>query len=329
MTDLYPEQTKLIARACARLGLAFHDLDEGRGYLFAISDGKTRIVSGTGSVCAYPLNASPAFAVSRDKAHTNAVLTAAGVAHVPGKLYFVTERHAALRPPGREIVDAIREFPDEPRFCKPNAGARGDFAEAIASRKNFISYIERVKSRYEAILVQPVVEGDEYRVFCLDGEAVFATLKSDFTLTGDGASGVGQLLARHNAAAKSDSISPIDEENFLNYLRTRGGIARDHVPETGARVSVPGRRNLSAGGDVRSFTTDVPRPLAELAVAATQAITLRVSGVDIFDLSPGRDLSDLAVLEVNGNPAIATLSRIGREDLAEAIWCKILLAAFR
>lgn len=329
MADLYPEQTRQIARVCAQLGLEFRDLDEGRGYLFSVSDGKRRFVSGTGSVSVYPLNAAPAFAVSRDKAHTNAALAGAGIAHVPGKLYFVTEHRAALRSPGREIEDALREFPDRPSFCKPNTGARGDFAEVIASKQAFAGYIERVKRRYDAVLVQPVVEGDEYRVFCLDGEAVFATLKSDFALHGDGASTMRDLIRRHNETTKSDSISPLDEHNFLHYLRANHDIVADRVLAAGEKLVLPGRRNLSAGGDVRGFTTTVPRRLAELAVAATEALSLRVSGVDVFDVSPRRDLSDLAVLEVNGNPAIATLSKIGREDLVDQIWTKILRAYFR
>lgn len=327
--DLYPEQTKQIARACENLGLEFRDLDAGRGYLLRVSDGTRHFVSGTGSVCAYPLNAAPAFAVSRDKAHTNSVLAAEGIAHIPGKLYFVTERHAALRGPGREIEDALREFPREPRFCKPNTGARGDFAEVIADTTALAGYLERVKHRYDAVLIQPVVDGDEYRVFCLDGEAVFATLKSHFMLSGDGTSTVRELLGRHNDDAESDGISPIDEENFLRYLRLHHDIAPDLVPAKGESLALPGRRNLSAGGDVSSFTTEVPPALARLAVAATKALSLRVSGVDVFDLSPRRDLSELAVLEVNGNPAIATLSRIGREDLAHTIWTKVLAAYFR
>jgi glutathione synthase/RimK-type ligase-like ATP-grasp enzyme len=81
---------------------------------------------------------------------------------------------------------------------------------------------------------------------------------------------------------------------------------------------------LSAGGGIAGFSTDVPAPLAEIACRATDALGLRVSGVDIFDVSPMRDLSNLTVIEVNGNPSIASLSRIGRDDLVDRIWRTVI-----
>jgi glutathione synthase/RimK-type ligase-like ATP-grasp enzyme len=329
--DYYPEQTKLVRRACARLGLRFRDLDNGGGYLFSVSDGRHEMLAGTGSIPAYALNEAPAYGVSRDKAHTNAVLALHGVAHVPGDLYFLTERYAALRPKGRELADAVAAFArmEEPKFVKPNDGARGDLAEVIASPEAFARYVPRVAAHYDAILVQPVVEGDEYRVFCIDDRAVFATLKTDLELTGDGTSTLAALLRRHNSSMKSYSVSPLDEGGFLEYVRARLKLDAQFVPSKGQRVIVPGRRNLSAGGGVRGFWDQVPAPLAALALAATRAVSLRVSGVDIFELSPARDLSQLAVLEVNGNPSIATLGQIGRDDVADDIWTTVLSTWFR
>lgn len=89
-----------------------------------------------------------------------------------------------------------------------------------------------------------------------------------------------------------------------------------------------GRRNLSAGSDVEEFTTDIPAALAETALRAAKAVGLRVAGVDIFDISPARDLSSLVIIEVNGNPAIASLEGLGRDDLIDRIWRTILTRTF-
>lgn len=326
----YPSQTRFVARACAALGLRFTDLDNGGGYLFAVSDGTHEFVSGGGAICTYPLNSAPAFGISRDKHHTNAVLGRARLAVIPGQLFFLRPETAKLREPGRERSDALAAFAQasKPLFCKPNQGSRGDFAEIVPDETAFRDYLERVTSRHDAILLQPVLAGVEYRVFCLDGEAIFATRKAEFRLKGDGETSLRQLLRARNRVFEGTGVSAIAEENALAALVVRHGLTGDHVPAKGETIVLPGRRNLSAGSDVEDFTTTVPERLADIALRAARAIGLRVAGIDIFDLSPARDLSQLIVIEANGNPAMASLSAVGRDDVIDHIWQTILTRIF-
>jgi glutathione synthase/RimK-type ligase-like ATP-grasp enzyme len=326
----YPAQTRYIARACAKLGFSFTDLDNGGGYLFVISDGAHEIVSGAGGICAFPLNAAPAFGISKDKYHTNAVLKRAGLPVIESALFFLTPEYAKLREPGREIEDAIAAFDRMPKpvFAKPNQGARGNFAEVVTDAAAFRDYLERVRARFDTVLLQPVVDGSEHRVFCLDDRAVFATRKADFSLEGDGCAPLVELIRTHNANLKGTGISTVDEKATLAAIAARHGLDGADVPANGERIILPGRRNLSAGSDVADFTTDVPQRLADVALKAMKAIGLRVAGVDVFDVSPARDLSDLVVIEVNGNPGMQSLEAIGRDDLIDDIWSTILTRTF-
>jgi glutathione synthase/RimK-type ligase-like ATP-grasp enzyme len=237
---------------------------------------------------------------------------------------------AKLREPGRERADALTAFAQmaHPVFCKPNQGSRGDFAEIVADLPAFRDYIERVAARYDAILLQPVLDGAEYRIFCLDGDAFFATRKADFAIVGDGARSIADLLNEHSEAFTGVGVSPPDMKNILSAAALRHGVSSDHVLGKGERLVLPGRRNLSAGGDVADFTTDVLPALASLALAATKALGLRVAGIDIFDVSESRDLSNLIVIEVNGNPGIQSLEAIGRDDLIDRIWQTVLTRYF-
>ena len=320
MASAYPDQTRLIAKACAALGLEFADLDNGGGYLFSVRKGGREFVGGGGGITPYPLNRAAAVQVARDKAHANTVLARTGLPVIESRLFFVHERRIGLRGPGREIADAVAaiEAAGGPVFCKPNAGSGGDFAEIIAGAEAFLAYVERVRVHHEAVLIQPVIEGEEHRVFCLDGRAVFATRKAEAVLVGDGTSDLAALLARANAGLAGSGVSPTPPAALSDAAR---------VPAAGERVIMPGRRNLASGGSAE-VTTDVPAALAQIAVEACAAIGLRVGGVDLFDRSAGRDLSDLIVVEVNGNPGMASLLQAGREDLAEAIWRDILRLHF-
>jgi len=326
----YPAQTRYIARACAKLGYRFTDLDKGGGYLFAISDGKHEIVSGAGPICSFPLNSAGAFGIAKDKFHTNAVLRHAGLPVIDSALFFLSDEYRKLRTPGREIEDAIAHFVamKKPVFAKPNQAARGNFAEIITDDAAFRDYLARVATRFDTILLQPVVDGTEHRVFCIDDKAIFATRKADFALEGDGRATLVELIRSHNGELKGTGVSGIDEKAALAALAAHHKLAGDHVPAKGERIVLPGRRNLSAGSDVAGFTTDVPGPLTDLALKATKAVGLRVAGVDVFDVSPARDLSALVVIEVNGNPGMQSLEAIGRDDLIDKIWAMVLRRTF-
>jgi len=325
----YPAQTRYIARACAKLGYRFTDLDDGGGYLFAISDGKHEIVSGAGPICSFPLNSAGAFGIAKDKFHTNAVLRHARLPVIDSALFFLSDEYKKMRAPGREIENAIAHFArmKKPVFAKPNQAARGNFAEVIADEATFQNYLARVATRFDTILLQPVIDGTEHRVFCIDDKAIFTTKKADFALVGDGRATLAELIRAHNAELKGTGVSGIDETAALAALVTHQR-ADGHVPAKGERIVLPGRRNLSAGSDVADFTTAVPPALADVALRAAEAIGLRVAGVDVFDVSPARDLSDLVVIEVNGNPGMQSLEAIGRGDLIDDIWTTILQRAF-
>ena len=57
-------------------GARFEDLDDGGGYLFRITKKDHTVLGGGGNICAYPVNSAAAYTISRDKAHTKAVLIA-------------------------------------------------------------------------------------------------------------------------------------------------------------------------------------------------------------------------------------------------------------
>ena len=315
MPSRYPDHARFVARACERLGYVFTDLDDGGGYLFAVGDGTREWIGGAGWTCAYPLNAATAHGIARDKHHTATVLARAGLPTVPGALFFIEPRYAAFRAPGREMADARAWLADRgfPVFCKPNTGARGDFAEIVDSLEAFEAYAVRAAARYDAILIQPVVEADEHRVLVVDGRARFSVRRAGVALVGDGRSTVGALLEAENLRLAGEGVSPLVPADL--------GLA--DVPEAGRRVPIPGRRNIALGGEAVDLLTEVPVPLAEIAVRAAAAVGLRVAGVDIFETADG-----LAVLEVNGNPSIASLSALGRDDLIDDIWCDVLRTWF-
>lgn len=263
------------AYAAAACGFAFRSLDGEDGYLFEVADGARKAVFAAGAGSPYAMNDARAASVARDKAFCAEALRNVGLPVVPGRMFFVTKRWADMRGAGREPEDALRfaQTASYPLFCKPITASSGQYAEIVADTEAFAEYIERVSGEHFAILAQPYIRGDEYRVFVLHGRALFSYRK----------------------------LAP-----------PQGGAA-----------------NRALGGGAADLREGAPAPLAELALAAAEALGLQLAGVDIFDCSAARDCAELMVIEVNSNPMIATLEDHGRWDLIETIWLANFKAALR
>jgi hypothetical protein len=87
-----PDSARDARDAAEAIGARYDDLDDGNGYLFRIPRGPRFVLGGGGTICTCPVNSAPAYTVSRDKAHTKAVLKAAKLPVIPGELFFA---HAA------------------------------------------------------------------------------------------------------------------------------------------------------------------------------------------------------------------------------------------
>src|SRR6202045_815225 len=163
----YPDQAVYAEYACAQFGLAFADADGGTGLLFSVESRANRIHFGGGRASYYPQNNATASTLASDKYFTNRILEGAGIPTLGGEYFFLHDRHRAHRPAGHEREDALGYFRSfgGTAFVKPLLGSRGDFAQAIDSEISLVRYLREVSQYYDAILIQPVVTGNEYRVF--------------------------------------------------------------------------------------------------------------------------------------------------------------------
>jgi cyanophycin synthetase len=317
---LLSAHARYAAHAAAACGYAFRSLDGADGYLFEVRDGRRRALFAAGQGSPYALNDANAASLARDKSFCAEVLRAANLPVLPGRLFFVTKRWSEMRSPGREPEDA-RTFAATaayPIFCKPISASNGLHAEVIDDARAFDDYMNRVAREHFAILAQPYVQGTEHRVFVLEGRALFSYRKQQPSVFGDGESSVLRLVEKAGLSARTRAR---DEHGSVLPL--------DTVLRRGAVVVLEGPANRSAGGVSSDLMEGASPALAKLAIEAAAALGLHLAGVDLFDLSPARDLSQLTIIEVNSNPMIATLEDHNRWDLIDTIWRANFAAALR
>jgi len=316
----YPDQAVYAAYACAEFGLAFEDIDGGTGLVFSVTSKSGSIHFGAGRCSWYPQNNSTAATLASDKYFANRILEDAGIATLGGNYFFLHERHRAHRPAGHERDDAFAYFRklDAAAFVKPLSGSRGDFGQAIDDEAALDRYLLAVSRYYDAVLIQPIVTGDEYRIFLLDGEIIYCVRKAPPFLLGDGVRSVRDLLIARNATLQARGLSPIHGTAISE-------APLDTVLPKGARWEIPGRMNLSAGG---TMMLEAPRSETALTIArkAAHALGLRVAAVDLFT-DTGGDPDAIRVVEVNSNPSIRFLEEAERGDLILKIWRHTFSAA--
>jgi hypothetical protein len=308
----YPDQPVYAEFACAEFGLDFRDLDGGSGQVFTVASRDSRLHFGAGRSSWYPQNNATASTLASDKYFTSRILQEAGVPALGGQYFFLHDRHRAYRPAGHERRDAMAYLGalGGSAFAKPLTGSRGDFAQAIHGEATLVRYLDEVTKYYDSVLMQPIVEGIEYRVFLLDDDPLFCARKYPPFVSGDGVHTVRELLTAHNDTLRARGLSPAS--------MPEGDPSLDAVPAEGERLEIPGRMNLSAGGTM--VLASAPSATAiTLARQAARALGLRVAAVDMF-VDIGGDPDAIAVIEVNSNPAIRLLEDSNRGDLILKIW---------
>jgi glutathione synthase/RimK-type ligase-like ATP-grasp enzyme len=323
--DLKSAHARYAAHAAAGAGLTFRSLDGADGYLFEVSNGTRRASFAAGAGSPYALNDVRAASIARDKFFCAEVLREAGVPVLPGRLFFVTKRWADMRAPGREPEDA-QAFAGRaayPLFAKPLSASNGLHAEVIESAADFADYVTRVAREHFAIIVQPYVRAPEHRVFVLNGRALFSYRKALPEVIGDGRRSLEELIA----AAPCDDNASAPSRLARDESGRRVGLGE--VLANGARAVLEGPANRAAGGGASELRDGATEALARVAVRAAEVIGLALAAVDIFDTSPAGDESELAVIEVNSNPMMATLEEYGRWDLIDTIWRANLETALR
>ncbi len=309
----YPDQSVYAAYACSEFGLVFSDIDGGTGLIFSVSSATRTIHFGAGRCSWYPQNNATASTLASDKYFASRILAQAGVEALGGEYFFLHDRHRAHRPAGHEREDALAHFRKlgASAFVKPLAGSRGDFAQIVHGEASLVRYLGDVSQYYDAILIQPIVAGAEYRVFLLDDEVLYTARKYPPSVLGDGIGSIRDLLTAHNHALQSRGLSPASVADDRE-------AALDTVLPKGEHWEIPGRMNLSAGG---TMVLESPNSEAALTLArkAVGALGLRVAAIDMF-ADIGGDPKAIQVIEVNANPSIRLLEQSDRGDLILKIW---------
>ncbi len=182
---------------------------------------------------------------------------------------------------------------------RDEAGVRRAFASASA-----------LSSR---VLVEKHHFGEDYRLTVLHDRVVKILHRRAGGVTGDGRQSVAQLIAASQMTERAVRIRRQSGRELLaldseaNGLLQEQGLAAHDIPAQGAFVVLRRRNNISAGGIQTLVPVEDAHPdnLA-LAVRATRAIRLDISGVDLLiaDIRRSWLETGACIIEMNSQPQV-------------------------
>ncbi|MGO8961482.1 MAG: cyanophycin synthetase [Streptosporangiaceae bacterium] len=246
--------------------------------------------------------------VAADKELSKQLLAAAGIP-VPAGL---------VARSGEGAANALAEI-GAPVVIKPLGGSQGaNLTIGIRSAAEAASAYAKAAAAGDAVLVEELVPGTDYRVLVIDGRIAAAAQLRPASVTGDGSHTVGQLVELVNAdprrgAGHSRELTRIKlDADALSHLDSLG--LDDHsVPAAGQLVTLRRNANLSTGGTSRDVTDVVHPEVADMCRRAAATTGLDICGIDLrlCDIAaPLRDpnghgaAQPAAVLELNASPGL-------------------------
>src|SRR5690606_6662199 len=178
-----------------------------------------------------------------------------------------------------------------------NIQNKGELEQALKQVRNDLGY--------QNVIVEKHIEGEEVRVYVINGKVIAAMKRIPAYIIGDGKHTIKELIAlkneerRKNPNYKGRNII-IDKELKQNIEKV--GYDLNSILEEGKQLFLRNKSNISAGGESIDVTDEITDEIKNLAVAATKAIPgLAQAGVDII---VNEKENSGAVLEINTRPGI-------------------------
>jgi GNAT-family acetyltransferase (TIGR03103 family) len=289
VTELNP-YARIIADEARRRGITVEVLDAEWGELRLVHGGRRVLTRESLS----ELTSAVAMSRCDDKRVTRRILDKAGIRVARGRL--------------ASGDDADAGFLAEVGSCvvKPVRGEQGrGITVGVTEPAALERAIDHARTYCPDVLLEEYVAGLDLRVVVIDHEVVAAAVRRPPTVTGTGRHTIADLIEAHSrrraAATGGESTVPLDDST-IDTVRA-AGYELDTVLPDGVPVGVRRTANLHTGGTIHDVTAELHPALAQAAVAASRALGIPVTGVDL--IVKAVDQPEYVFIEANERPGLA------------------------
>ncbi|MEU8050487.1 MULTISPECIES: N-acetylglutaminylglutamine synthetase [Micromonospora] len=281
---------KIVADEAMRRGIRVEVTDPEWGELRLSNGGRTIVTRESLS----ELTSAVAMSRCDDKRVTRRILTEAGLSVPAGRTATGDDADVAfLAEVGRVVV-------------KPARGEQGNgITVGVRTPEALTAAVALARSFCPDVLIEQMRDGEDLRVIVIDHEVVAAAVRRPAQVTGDGVHDVAELIERQSrrraAATGGESRIPVDDMT-REVVAEAGYELSDVLPE-GTVLAVRRTANLHTGGTIHDVTGELHPAIAEACVAASRALDIPVTGLDLLVSAP--DDPEHVFIEANERPGLA------------------------
>lgn len=196
---------------------------------------------------------------------------------------------------------------------KPDRSDFGNHVYCKVEEREIKKIVNNIAKKYENLVVEKFIEGNEYRVFITKNGCFAVTQRRPASVLGDGKSSIKELINKKNLMRQDKKKLPrilpwyrieIDDIT-LNCLKKQG-LTLSSIPKNNERIYLRYNSNISCGGDSISLTDSAHKSVKKIAMKVLDSIPgLKYGGVDLITKDITNDISrNYNIIEVNNMPGI-------------------------
>lgn len=238
--------------------------------------------------------------ICNDKNMTRDYLTKANVPTPAGKGFIADSQDEEIL----QFADSI----GYPLVLKPTKGLQGKGVIVNIKDKKELKealFHVRGKMKFKDVIIEEFVQGEDCRIYVIDGKIIGAVSRVPANIVGDGKNNIRQLIKLKNKIRNNNPNHYrrpiITDDELINYIKSEG-FTIDSVPPEGKRVYLKRTSNISTGGEPIDITDDLSSKISDIAIKATQAIPGLVQCA--VDMLVDQETNEAVVIEVNSKPLI-------------------------
>lgn len=230
----------------------------------------------------------------------------------------ILRKHAIQVPDGDEYADlefaklAIKDWTRKPVVIKPkstNFGVGISIFPQGAGYSDLIHGLELAFKEDTNVLIEPFINGKEYRFFVIGEETVAVLHRVPANVIGDGKSTIAELIRRKNedllrGKGYKTPLEKIEIDENMKLFLGQEKKTIETILAAGQIQYLRENSNISTGGDSIDVTDETPARFKRIAVSAAKAVGAKICGVDMMLENIHDDDSNYSIIELNFNPAI-------------------------
>jgi D-alanine-D-alanine ligase-like ATP-grasp enzyme len=188
-----------------------------------------------------------------------------------------------------------------PCVLKPVDGMQGiDVNTFIKNIDQFRSILNDLLLKYDKIMLENQVYGDNYRIFIFNNKIMDIVKRIQPFIIGNGRQTVNELINERNDNQEKNALFPTTNIDW-NYIKEQG-YNRDSVVDNNKKIYITNTINFHNGATLLRIDLDkVPIINKNMFIKAHQLIDLECSGVDYMspDIYIPYNENDGHIIEIN------------------------------